>query len=138
MKHNIKMLRLKTGLSQTQFAQEFGIPVSTYRKWEQGEATPPDYVLALIADRLPAAREDLTCIHGARGDYYYNAAAKLLYDSVGNSIKTHADLSQVHEENLAIYADDLFSDFHEIQARFNRDCENDKKYDIIWSVDNHG
>lgn len=36
--------------SQTKFADFFHIPHSTYRKWEQGIAEPPEYVYGLIND----------------------------------------------------------------------------------------
>ena len=45
---SIKDLRLRTNLSQTKFADVVGIPVRTIQKWEQGERTPPDYVVKLI------------------------------------------------------------------------------------------
>ena len=45
---DIKDLRLRTNLSQTKFADVVGIPVRTIQKWEQGERTPPDYVVKLI------------------------------------------------------------------------------------------
>ena len=44
----ISELRNITRLSQRQFAQRFGIPVGTLRNWEQGIATPPEYVLQMI------------------------------------------------------------------------------------------
>lgn len=44
----INELRLATGMSQRQFAEYFGIPVGTLRNWEQGIASPPDYVFQMI------------------------------------------------------------------------------------------
>ena len=35
-------------MSQRQFAEHFGIPVGTLRNWEQGIASPPDYVFQMI------------------------------------------------------------------------------------------
>lgn len=35
-------------LSQEKFANYFGIPVSTYSKWEQGVAQPPEYVYNMM------------------------------------------------------------------------------------------
>ena len=52
MNTEIKELRIKTGLSQREFASKYGIPLSTLRKWEQGEAKPATYVVNLIADKL--------------------------------------------------------------------------------------
>ena len=45
---NISEIRTKIGLSQREFASYFGIPVGTLRNWEQGIASPPDYVLQMI------------------------------------------------------------------------------------------
>ena len=40
----IKDLRQQMGLSQSQFAERFGIPVRTIQQWEQGKSSPPSYV----------------------------------------------------------------------------------------------
>lgn len=45
---NIRILRERTGLSQERFAQYFGIPMTTYSKWEQGVRRPPQYLYDLI------------------------------------------------------------------------------------------
>ena len=45
---NIKEIRNLTGLSQTAFANKFGIPLRTYQSWELGERKPPEYVLTMI------------------------------------------------------------------------------------------
>lgn len=44
----LKDLRKKTGESQSRFAKRFGIPVATYRNWEQGRTRPSSYVIDLI------------------------------------------------------------------------------------------
>lgn len=41
-------LRRATNMSQREFAEHFGIPVGTLRNWEQGIASPPDYVFQMI------------------------------------------------------------------------------------------
>lgn len=48
----IKDLRAETGLSQSQFAQSFGIPVRTIQKWECGESSPKPYVLRMMQEIL--------------------------------------------------------------------------------------
>lgn len=45
---NIKDLRVMTGLSQSKFANKFGIPVRTIQKWEIGQCSPPPYVPEMI------------------------------------------------------------------------------------------
>ena len=44
----IKEMRQKTVLSQNKFAVMCGIPVANIQFWEQGQRTPPDYVLKLL------------------------------------------------------------------------------------------
>lgn len=40
----IKALRAQTGMSQSKFADYFGIPVRTIQKWECKAANPPEYI----------------------------------------------------------------------------------------------
>lgn len=44
----VKNFRISTGLSQSKFAEYFGIPVRTLQEWEQGRRTPPDYLIELL------------------------------------------------------------------------------------------
>lgn len=44
----VKELRASTGLSQSQFAKKFEIPVYTLQNWERGKATPPPYIPKMI------------------------------------------------------------------------------------------
>ncbi|MCW8132285.1 MAG: helix-turn-helix domain-containing protein [Planctomycetota bacterium] len=54
---NVAQLRKKLGLSQTEFAEVFQIPVQTVRNWEQGTRKPegPAQVLLRVIERAPAA-----------------------------------------------------------------------------------
>ena len=45
---SIKQLRLPTRLSQSEFANKFGIPVSTLQNWEAGKRKPPAYIPMMI------------------------------------------------------------------------------------------
>ncbi len=45
---NVKNLRLKIGMSQSQFAEYTEVPVRTIQEWEQGRSTPPSYVIKMI------------------------------------------------------------------------------------------
>ena len=49
---NIKDLRIQSGMSQSQFAEYFGIPLDTLQNWEQGRRKCPDYLLDLIEYKL--------------------------------------------------------------------------------------
>lgn len=54
---NVKRVRRKLGMSQNDFAEQFGISAATVRNWEQGRRQPegPARVLLTIIDREPAA-----------------------------------------------------------------------------------
>ena len=130
----IRELREATGLTQKAFAELFDIPVSTLRKWEQGESSPPPYVLKLIARELPAADPVYEKIPG-KGEtvYYYNKSGRIVADMLGNTISINEELEDVKRQNLVLYLEDLFEGLYQIQEKFNRDCRFDKQEDIIWS-----
>lgn len=44
----VRRTRTKLGLSQSEFAIRFRVPVGTLRDWEQARATPPDYVIGYM------------------------------------------------------------------------------------------
>ena len=54
---DIKSVREKIGMSQTEFAQAFGISVSTLRHWERGDRSPhgPALVLLNVVAKEPKA-----------------------------------------------------------------------------------
>jgi putative transcriptional regulator len=54
---NVRRVRRKLGMSQNDFADQFGISAATLRNWEQGRRQPegPARVLLTIIDREPAA-----------------------------------------------------------------------------------
>lgn len=49
---NIKDLRNQTGMSQSQFAKFFKIPLSSLQKWEQSQRQCPEYLVELIEYKL--------------------------------------------------------------------------------------
>ena len=131
---DIKELRDSTGMKQKEFASRYGIPISTLRKWEQGESSPAPYVAALLARTLPDIESSLKRIKTRSGKtYYYNPAKKEVSDVKGNSITIQEELEGVKEQNLALYLEDLFEGFYRLQDKFNRDCRYDKEEDILWS-----
>ncbi len=135
MSYMIKELRNATGMTQREFAKHYGIPVSSLRKWEQCEASPPPYVISLIARTIPASNKSLRMITNEKGDkYYYDETIKAVYDNLGNQIFITAELSNVKEQNLLIYLKELFDGFHELQDKFNRDCLLDAEEDILWTT----
>ena len=134
MNYSIKELRDLTGMTQREFALRYQIPVSTLRKWEQGDASPAKYFIALLAGSIPGTDEHLHGIKGEDGKtFYYDRVRQMVYDEQGNGIAVEEDLNEVKEANLAIYLEDLFESFYEIRNKFNRDCRLDRDDDIIWS-----
>ncbi|OUD13892.1 NadS family protein [Thioflexithrix psekupsensis] len=45
---DVKNIRVKVGMSQSEFASAFGISVSTLRHWERGDRTPRGAALVLL------------------------------------------------------------------------------------------
>ena len=130
----IKELRERTNLSQKGFAEKYGIPVSTLRKWEQGETTPAPYVISMLAKQIKGSKENLQKIECKDGTvFYYDSLSSTLTDVYGNSIIVKDELTGVKSQNLPLYVKDLFESFYEIQKKFNQDIILDKKEDIIWS-----
>ena len=58
---DVRDVRLKMGLSQSQFATKFGFPPATLRNWEQGRSYPdaPTRVLLAVIAKHPEAVEDV-------------------------------------------------------------------------------
>jgi putative transcriptional regulator len=54
---NVRAIRARSGLSQSQFAREYGFSVRTLQEWESGGAKPPSAVRAYLTviDRNPKA-----------------------------------------------------------------------------------
>lgn len=134
MYFDIRELRESTGMTQKAFAEMYGIPISTLRKWEQREASPAPYVVNLLARTLPDTDSSFQKITGRDGvSYYYNKNQRMVSDMKGNKIFIQEDLEDVKKQNLVLYLEDLFEHFYEIQEKFNQDCKYDKKEDILWS-----
>lgn len=53
----MKLIRQKVGMTQQEFADAFGISVSTLRHWERGDRRPrgPALVLLNVVDKNPKA-----------------------------------------------------------------------------------
>ncbi len=51
-----KAIRAVSGLTQMAFAREYGVPKRTIENWEEGVATPPIYVLELLAADVVSAK----------------------------------------------------------------------------------
>lgn len=64
---DVKAVRKKLRVSQTEFALMIGVNVSTLRNWEQGRRVPDGPALALlhVASKNPAAVAE--ALHGWRG-----------------------------------------------------------------------
>ena len=53
----IRMTRTGLGLSQSEFASRFRVPVGTLRDWEQARVTAPDFAVAYV--RVIASHPDI-------------------------------------------------------------------------------
>ena len=47
-----KELRELSGMNMTQFANYFNIPYRTVQDWDNGNRTPPEYIVKLIEYKL--------------------------------------------------------------------------------------
>ncbi len=58
---DVRKVRKKMNLSQSQFAAKFGFPPATLRNWEQGRSRPdtPTRVLLAVIAKHPEAVEDV-------------------------------------------------------------------------------
>ena len=87
MSTSIKELRKSTGLSQREFSSMYSIPLSTLRKWEQGESSPAPYVLTLLARTLPDTNSSLKEIRTKDGRVFYcDFNQKMVSDVYGRKI----------------------------------------------------
>lgn len=52
---DVKRVRRKAGLSQEEFSRTFGMPLATYRQWEEGQSAPTGvaHLLLDVIDRRP-------------------------------------------------------------------------------------
>jgi len=57
---DVRAIRVKLGLSQSEFATKYGFPISTLRGWEQGRRSPPlaSRNFLLVIDKQPRAVEE--------------------------------------------------------------------------------
>lgn len=134
MSLTIKEIRNSTGLTQMAFSKKFDIPLSTLRKWEQGETKPAPYIIKMLSQLLPLSEEyaeTITTTDGAK--YYYDSNTNEIIDSKGNAVHISVSLKGVKRENLPLYVKDMFDSYYEIINKFEKDCEFDKNEDIIWS-----
>lgn len=58
---DVRLVRTKIGLSQSEFATKFGLPPATLRNWEQGGSRPdaPTRVLLAVIAKHPEAVADV-------------------------------------------------------------------------------
>ncbi|MDY6324390.1 MAG: helix-turn-helix domain-containing protein [Catonella sp.] len=129
----VKEIRLDSGMTQKDFAERFGIPLSTLRKWEQGEAKPAPYFVKLLDKSIPGNSDNrIKIASGNSIVYYFDKERKIFSDSKGTDIPLDVNISGVNEKNLGLYLNDLFEGYYKITEKFKRDCELDVKENITW------
>jgi putative transcriptional regulator len=57
---DVKTVRARSGLSQSQFAERYGFNIRTLQDWESNRVQPPSAVRAylIVIDRFPEAVEE--------------------------------------------------------------------------------
>lgn len=55
-KELLKEVRLKTGMTQKDFAEYFHIPLRTYEQWERGKREMPEYTLRLLLYKIQSEK----------------------------------------------------------------------------------
>jgi putative transcriptional regulator len=61
---DVRGVRAKLGVSQTEFALMIGVSVATLRNWEQGRRTPEGPALALLRVAVKNPRAVAEALHG--------------------------------------------------------------------------
>jgi putative transcriptional regulator len=61
---DVKAVRAKLGVSQTEFALMIGVSVATLRNWEQGRRTPDGPALALLRVAAKNPKAVASALHG--------------------------------------------------------------------------
>lgn len=98
---NIKELRRLTGLSQSKFAQKYGLSVRTLQQWEQGISKPIVSFTQLIEKDI-ANDSDLRHLYN-KSDYFSKALAN--YDCailLRNKINKSDDIKEVVIDHLKL------------------------------------
>ena len=129
----IRELRDSTGLSQSEFAKMFHIPLSTLRKWEQNQSSAPSYVVRLIENSLPCNKKEYQCYLGNDGcKYYLDKKNNKVGDRLGNWITFNEDIDGVIKDNIGIYIERLFKKYYDAVKEFDDDLRYDKIEKIRW------
>jgi putative transcriptional regulator len=61
---DVRAVRAKLGVSQTEFAMMIGVSVATLRNWEQGRRTPEGPALALLRVAAKNPKAVAEALHG--------------------------------------------------------------------------
>ncbi len=65
--NKIQKLRKRTGLSQSQFAKKFNIPVRTLQNWEIDKSVSPEYIPSML-ERILNLEEELSAYRNKSND----------------------------------------------------------------------
>lgn len=49
LSNTVRHLRQRSKMTQADFSSAYGIPMRTFQRWENGETTPPEYVVQLLS-----------------------------------------------------------------------------------------
>lgn len=116
---DIKKLRIRTRMTQREFAEYFNIPKRTIENWESGKRTPPPYVVELIEYKI--RKEKLGMLRLVEKDH---GESKVLVEGTLEELVQH------------LQGNDLFSWIHdedpdvELPNLDNVDTLRDLKYEL--------
>ncbi len=148
-KEKLRSIRTTAGYSQKELANFFDIPVGTLRNWEQGIASPPDYVFNLICNNI--RRNKMINIETLKFQNMLNNLAELAENGI-----EEFDLANIENFRTKVFYDNkksingeyrivcdacLYEDHHDIVAYYDSDTNEysiravfDEEYNIPYIV----
>lgn len=133
MSRKIKEIRHSVKLTQKEFADKFDIPLSTLKKWEQGETSPAPYLIKMIESSLPTSNKNIITYIGRDNEpYYIDKDNKKIGDKYGNWVSFKEEIDGVIESNIPFYAAKFFRQFYQITDTLNEDLYYDKIEKVHW------
>ena len=147
----LKAVREHLFLSQTAFAEQFGLPKSSLQHWEAGHQTPPTYLMQLISyaaliDAKAYSVKDMQTITCPQNQDHKRLAAQALkydaedyeafLDSVGDEAWMEPYLDTDAADAIRYILLDIFCDAHELYGSEDAVAARDECYEAFAKVDN--
>lgn len=111
-------------MKQEEFAERFGVTLSTLRNWEQGNSEPPEYFLRYLAvEEANLKKDNLTPIQSERltAENEISPANKLLHNMVYDEMMKSGDQAAVYELAMSMIAEGgVLDNMQMLHPYFNR------------------